>query len=72
MMNDAARNKLLIDDSGDSFDLATLNIERGREWGTPAYTEYRSLCGVGDVTEWDDLSNTHTNEIITKLQTVYE
>ncbi|XP_053407483.1 peroxidasin homolog pxn-2-like [Mercenaria mercenaria] len=72
LMNDAARNLLFLDDNGDSFDLATLNIERGREWGTPAYTEYRSLCGVGDVTDWDDLQSTHTDDVIAALQSVYD
>ncbi|XP_053406557.1 lactoperoxidase-like [Mercenaria mercenaria] len=66
MMNDASRNKF----SGE-VDLAALDIERGREWGTPAYTKYRSLCGLGDAKAWSDLLSTHTQETIDRLQLVY-
>lgn len=74
LMNDAARNKLFLDDNGDSYDLATLNIERGREWGTPAYYKYRTLCGVdgADISNWSELSNTHDADAIAKLQSAYE
>lgn len=72
LMNDAARNHLFLDGNGDSFDLASLNIERGREFGTPAYSEYRSLCGVGDVSNWDDLGTTHTDDVIAALKSVYD
>ena len=72
-MDDAARNKLFLDANGDSFDLATLNIQRGREWGTPAYTEYRdTLCGIGTVEVWDDLvDTTHNSDTVEILKTVY-
>lgn len=74
LMNDAARNKLFLDANFDSYDLATLNIERGREWGTPAYYKHRLLCGVdaAAITTWTALSNTHDADVISKLQSVYE
>lgn len=67
MMNDAARNKFFGE-----VDLAALDIERGREWGTPSYTHFRSYCGLGNAREWSDLLTTHSQDDIDKLKSVYE
>lgn len=70
-MADSSRNKLFIDANGESYDLAARNILRGREWGTPSYTVFRSeVCGFNDVTSWDDLTD-HSAEAIAALQSVY-
>jgi hypothetical protein len=70
-MNDATRNLLFLDKDGNSFDLAALNIMRGREWGMPTYTSYRALCGLGNTTAWSDLLNTTPQEDIDKMASVY-
>ncbi|KAL4232190.1 hypothetical protein ACF0H5_009765 [Mactra antiquata] len=70
-MNDDARDRLFFKNATDTFDLAAINIVRGREWGTPSYTKYRELCGQGTASDWDDLSNTHTADEIELLKSVY-
>ena len=71
-MEGTARNELFKEDYL-SFDLATLNIVRSREWGTPSYTEYRSLCGLADdVTNWSwDSLTDHDDDAKSALQSVY-
>lgn len=71
-MNDASRNSLFIDDNGDKFDLAALNIERGREWGTPAYYKYMEYCGLSTPTSFSSLTSTHSQSAIDDLESIYE
>lgn len=71
MMNDASRNFLFMDDNGEGYDLAAINIERGREWGTPAYYLYRQLCGGVTISVWTDLASTHSADVIADLQSIY-
>ncbi|XP_076104054.1 peroxidase-like protein isoform X1 [Mytilus galloprovincialis] len=40
------RDNLFMDESGKSFDLISLNIQRAREQGIPPYNEWRKLCGL--------------------------
>ena len=70
-MNNASRNLLFLDNNGDSFDLAALNIMRGREWGMPTYVTYRAYCDLGTATVWSDLLNTTNQEDIDKMELVY-
>ncbi|XP_052240741.1 myeloperoxidase-like [Dreissena polymorpha] len=71
LMNDASRNFLFLEENGDSYDLASVNIERGRDWGTPAYYLYRQLCGGVTISVWTDLASTHSADVIADLQIVY-
>ena len=72
-MENTARNELFK--SGNiMFDLASLNIKRGREWGTPSYTKFRTLCGLADgVTDWawSDFTD-HSDTARAALEDVYE
>ena len=70
-MSDSARNTLFYDGT-DSFDLASLNIARSREWGTPSYSVYKAFCGHGDTDDWDDLLDTHSQDSIDALSSVYK
>ncbi|UMM17181.1 hypothetical protein L5515_013861 [Caenorhabditis briggsae] len=55
-----------------STDLSTINIQRGRDHGHPAYVKYRELCGMGSAFNFEHLSreilNTGTRN---KLQEIY-
>ncbi|XP_052770372.1 peroxidase-like [Mya arenaria] len=42
----AIRDFLFLDDTGQSFDLAALNIQRGRDHGIPGYNAWRKWCGL--------------------------
>ncbi|XP_069110183.1 peroxidase-like protein [Argopecten irradians] len=42
----AVRDLLFVDSKGDSFDLPSLNIQRGRDHGLPGYNDWREWCGL--------------------------
>ncbi|KAK3611207.1 hypothetical protein CHS0354_009464 [Potamilus streckersoni] len=73
LLEDGARNKLFLK-NGVSFDLAALNINRGRDHGIPPYWKYRTdLCGetLADPSSWTSLT-WHDNITIALLKSVYQ
>ncbi|NP_001164313.1 peroxidase precursor [Tribolium castaneum] len=53
------------------FDIFSLDIQRGRDHGLPPYTSYRTLCGLPEVSQFKDLSDVMSPEVIESLSRVY-
>ena len=54
------------------MDLVSFNMQRGREFGLPGYTEFRKYCGLPDVHRFDDLLATMTNETLLRYSSIFE
>ena len=54
---DAVRNFLFGPPGAGGFDLASLNIQRGRDHGLPTLGEARRELGLGEVTTWADITS---------------
>lgn len=50
----AVRNMLFADATSKGFDLAALNIQRGRDHGLPGFNAMREALGLEAYTDWDD------------------
>ncbi|XP_030626180.1 thyroid peroxidase [Chanos chanos] len=62
---------VLLNVSG-AFDLAALNLQRGRDHGLPGYTEWRAFCGLPRVETRAELSEVVSNEhLVEKIMDVY-
>jgi len=66
---DDVRNFLFGQPGDGGFDLASLNIQRGRDHGLPSYNEVRIAYGLIPVADFSDI--TSNLDIQTKLQAVY-
>ncbi|CAF1344594.1 unnamed protein product [Adineta steineri] len=53
------------------FDLAAININRGRDHGLPTYNSMRRYCGLGSASSFNDLRDTMDLTVIGKLASVY-
>ncbi|XP_067144092.1 uncharacterized protein [Centruroides vittatus] len=54
------------------MDLASLNLQRGRDHGVPPYVHYRRICNMSAVGNFDDLVDNIPIHIINRLKHVYE
>ena len=50
----------------EGFDVASLNIQRGRDHGLPSYNEWRDLCSLGKLSSFDEMNFSR------KYSTAYE
>ncbi|KAK3862239.1 hypothetical protein Pcinc_031880 [Petrolisthes cinctipes] len=53
------------------LDLMSLNIQRGRDHGLPAYTVWRRACGLSDITSFPGLAAVMNTQAAHTLSTVY-
>ncbi|XP_008203085.1 myeloperoxidase [Nasonia vitripennis] len=53
------------------MDLASLNIQRGRDHGIPPYVDWRLPCSLSPVREWSDLDRVMVPEVAAKFRDVY-
>merc|ERR1711970_901162 len=60
------------DTSSVGLDLASINIQRGRDHGLPGYTRFRALCGGGKVERFSDLSSVMKKSNIKSLRSAYQ
>jgi len=56
-VTDAVRNFLFGPPGAGGFDLASLNIQRGRDHGLPTYNELRSQLGLGAKATFEDITS---------------
>ncbi|XP_046555328.1 peroxidase-like [Haliotis rubra] len=63
-------NNLFPDNAGNRLDLASLNIQRGRDHGLAGYGYWRKFCGLTYVTNIMDLSEIPYN-VRSKLASIY-
>jgi peroxidase len=55
-----------------AFDLASLNINRGRDHGLPPYNKMRELCGLRRANTFQELQDIMTQDRINILASIYE
>ena len=67
---DDVRNFLFGAPGAGGFDLASLNIQRGRDHGLPSYNAVREAYGLDPVTEFTDISK--DTAVTTALASVYD
>ena len=67
---DDVRNFLFGQPGQGGFDLASLNIQRGRDHGLLSYNETRKSLGLGAVTSFDEISS--DPEVQARLQAAYD
>ena len=66
---DDVRNFLFGQPGRGGFDLASLNIQRGRDHGLPAYNEARRELGMAPITRVGDISS--DSEVVVRLRAAY-
>jgi hypothetical protein len=70
LLVDAVRNFLFGPPGAGGFDLAAMNIQRGRDHGLPSYNQVRADFGLDSVTAFEDISSDPT--VQQHLQDVYD
>ncbi|XP_052236289.1 peroxidasin homolog pxn-2-like [Dreissena polymorpha] len=69
ILEDVVRNDLFLNPTKDtSFDLAALNIQRGRDHGLPSYNEYRKFCGLSTMSSWRTRFGDLTDAALSRLE----
>ncbi|KAL4224794.1 hypothetical protein ACF0H5_015490 [Mactra antiquata] len=73
-IENSIRTKLFLDDHMNSFDLISINIQRGRDHGKPGYNAFRQWCNLSQVQHFTtDIGGLvdHDKQTADLLQQVY-
>uniref|UniRef100_A0A915Q5C4 Ig-like domain-containing protein n=1 Tax=Setaria digitata TaxID=48799 RepID=A0A915Q5C4_9BILA len=72
LVNKELTDKLFSRVEESMYDLATINIQRGRDHGLPGYVAFRRWCNFSVPETWDDLTDDiPDNNIRAKLEELY-
>ncbi|XP_032299775.1 thyroid peroxidase [Coturnix japonica] len=72
LMNEELTDKLFVLSNNGSLDLASLNLQRGRDHGLPGYNDWREFCGLPKLETQTDLNAIITNQKVTeKIMELY-
>ncbi|XP_021248220.1 thyroid peroxidase isoform X1 [Numida meleagris] len=72
LMNEELTDKLFVLSNNGLLDLASLNLQRGRDHGLPGYNDWREFCGLPKLETQTDLNTIITNQKVTeKIMELY-
>ncbi|XP_053639505.1 salivary peroxidase/catechol oxidase-like isoform X3 [Cherax quadricarinatus] len=71
MTNELTRHLFQTPGHHYGMDLASLNIQRGRDHGLPAYNIWREQCGLHRFTNWGELLQVMDDDTVGRLAAVY-
>lgn len=73
VMTEELTEKLVILNIPQHMDLASLNLQRGRDHALPGYNDWRSFCGLKRIETLDDLKETvRDGKVAEKLFEIYK
>ncbi|XP_061846160.1 thyroid peroxidase [Colius striatus] len=73
LLNEELTEKLFVLSNNGSLDLASLNLQRGRDHGLPGYNDWREFCGLPKLETQTDLNTVITNHNVTeKIMELYQ
>nr|XP_045739887.2 LOW QUALITY PROTEIN: thyroid peroxidase [Mirounga angustirostris] len=64
LMNEELTERLFVLGSSGRLDLASINLQRGRDHGLPGYNAWREFCGLPRLETWADLRTAMANASI--------
>ncbi|GMR44579.1 hypothetical protein PMAYCL1PPCAC_14774, partial [Pristionchus mayeri] len=72
LLNTELTEKLFNRNVDIALDLASLNIQRSRDHGLPAYVEYRGFCNLSVPTTWTEMEDIVKDaDVVSKMRNVY-
>ncbi|EGW04907.1 Thyroid peroxidase [Cricetulus griseus] len=73
LMNEELTEKLFVLSNSGTLDLASLNLQRGRDHGLPGYNEWREFCGLSRLETSAEMSRAITNRsVVNKIMDLYK
>ncbi|XP_065257111.1 thyroid peroxidase [Emys orbicularis] len=72
IMNEELTERLVVLSNNGSLDLASLNLQRGRDHGLPGYNDWREFCGLPRLETQTDLNTVIANrKVAEKIMELY-